>query len=55
MTLLGLLCFALAALDLVASLFGFRLTSVGWSPLLFVILGVMFLVLETPRRDDRLS
>jgi hypothetical protein len=53
MSLIGLLCFLLAALDLVTSLVGLPLTSVGWSPVVFMLLGGSFFALEALQRRDR--
>ena len=53
MSLLGLLCSLLAALDLVSSLVGLPLTSVGWSPLVFMLLGGLFFALEALQHRDR--
>lgn len=55
MSLLGLLCFLLGALDLVTSLLGLPLTSVGWSPVVFMLLGALFLALEAMQRRQRPS
>ena len=53
MSVLGLLCFLLAALDLVTSLVGLPLTSVGWSPVVFMLLGSLLFALEALQRRDR--
>ena len=53
MSLLGLLCFLLAALDVVSSLLGLHLTSVSWSPLVFMLLGGLFFALESLQQSDR--
>jgi hypothetical protein len=53
MTLLGLLCFLLAALDVATSLLGLRFTSVSWSPLVFVLLGGLFFTLESLQQGNR--
>jgi hypothetical protein len=55
MSHLGLLCFLLAALDLATSLVGLPLTSVGWSPMVFMLLGGLFFALGALQRDDRPS
>lgn len=49
---LGLLSFLLAALDVACSLFGISLTSVSWSPLIFLVLGFLFVILEALERDS---
>jgi len=53
MSLLGLLCFLLAALDAVTALLGVRFTSVSWSPLVFLLLGGLFFTLESLQQDHR--
>jgi len=46
-TVLGLIAFLLAAVDIVASLAGLPFTSVGWSPLVFMLIGVLLFALES--------
>jgi hypothetical protein len=46
-TLLGLIAFLIAAVDILASLAGLPFTSVGWSPLVFMLIGVLLLALES--------
>jgi len=53
MTLLGLLCFMLAALDVGTSLLGVGFTAVSWSPLVFMVLGGLFFTLESLQHGDR--
>ena len=53
MSVLGLLCLLLAALDFLTSLAGLPLTSAGWSPVVFMSLGGLFWALEALRRHDR--
>ena len=52
---LGLLCFLIAVVDAVGLLFGLSLTEVGWAPLLFAVLGFMFVYLEDAERRRRPS
>jgi hypothetical protein len=52
---LGIIGFVLAVVDGVGWLFGFPLTAVSWSPLLFVALGFLFLTLENWQRETRPS
>ena len=52
-SLLGLLCFLFAALDIVSSLLGLHMTSVSWSPLVFMLLGGLFFALESLQQRDR--
>jgi hypothetical protein len=44
--LLGLIAFLIAAIDLAASLAGLAFTSVGWSPLVFMLIGMLLFALE---------
>jgi hypothetical protein len=44
--LLGLIAFLIATIDIVASLAGLSFTSVGWSPLVFMLIGVLLFALE---------
>ena len=53
MSLLGLICFALAALDAATMMLGISFTSVGWSPMIFLLLGGLFLTLESLQQSDR--
>jgi hypothetical protein len=46
-TLLGLIAFLIAAVDILASLAGLPFTSVGWSPLVFMLIGVLLFALES--------
>jgi hypothetical protein len=52
-SVLGLLCSLLAALDLVTSRVGLPLTSVGWSPVVFMLLGGWLFTPETRQGRDR--
>lgn len=53
--LLGMIAFALAMIDGAGTVLGYRLTDVSWSPLLFAILGLLFVTLEAgPRTNDPL-
>jgi hypothetical protein len=52
---LGVISFVLAVVDGVAVLLGFPLTAVSWSPLLFVVLGFLFLTLENWQRETKPS
>jgi hypothetical protein len=45
--LLGLIAFLIAAIDILASLAGLPFTSVGWSPLVFLLIGVLMFALES--------
>ena len=46
MSLLGLMCFLLAGLDIATALLDVSFTSVSWSPLVFMLLGGLFFALE---------
>jgi hypothetical protein len=54
-SLLGLIVFLIAAIDMATSLAGLHLTSVGWSPLVFMLIAVLLFTpeflkpLEQPR------
>jgi hypothetical protein len=45
--LLGLIAFLIAALDIASSLVGLPFTSVAWSPLVFILIGVLLFALES--------
>jgi hypothetical protein len=51
--LLGLIAFLIAAIDMATSLVGLSFTSVGWSPLIFMLIGVLLFALESLQRTDR--
>ena len=51
--LLGLIAFLLAAIDIAASLAGLPFTSVGWSPLVFMLIGVLLFALESLQPTER--
>ena len=53
MALLGLIAFLIAAIDLAASLAGLSFTSVGWSPLVFMLIGVLLFALESLQPTER--
>jgi hypothetical protein len=53
MSLLGLLCFLVAAVDAATALLGLPLTSVSWSPIVFVLLGALFFALESLQPNGR--
>jgi hypothetical protein len=44
--LLGLIAFLIAAIDLATAMLGLPFTSVGWSPLVFMLIGVLLFALE---------
>jgi hypothetical protein len=48
----GLLLLIAAAVDLAGHLFGFDLTGVAWSPMIFMVLGVMLLKLDELERSE---
>jgi uncharacterized membrane protein YhhN len=51
--LLGLIAFLIAAIDLAASLAGLSFTSVEWSPLVFMLIGVLLFALESLRPTEQ--
>ena len=51
--LLGLIAFLFAAIDMATSLVGLSFTSVAWSPLIFVLIGMLLFALEFLERTDR--
>jgi hypothetical protein len=53
--LLGLIAFLIAAIDVVASVAGLPFSSVGWSPLVFMLIGVLLFALESlqPTKQHR--
>ncbi len=53
MSLLGLIAFLIAAIDMATSLVGLSFTSVAWSPLIFILIGVLLFTLESLQRTDR--
>lgn len=53
MALLGLIAFLIAAIDIATSLAGLPLTSVSWSPLVFSLIGVLLVALESLKPTER--
>jgi hypothetical protein len=51
LSFLGMLAFLMAAVDAICRLFGWPLTTLSWSPLLFVVLGFVFVTLEAWVRE----
>ena len=51
LSFLGMLAFLMAAVDGTCRLFGWPLTTLSWSPLLFVVLGFVFVTLEAWERE----
>jgi hypothetical protein len=52
-SLLGLMCFLLAGLDVATALLDVSFTSVSWSPLVFMLLGGLFFALDSLQQSDR--
>jgi hypothetical protein len=52
LSFVGMLAFLMAALDATCRLFGWPLTTLSWSPLLFVVLGFALVALEAWERDS---
>jgi hypothetical protein len=55
LSFLGMLAFLIAAIDAICRLFGWPLTTLSWSPLLFVVLGFSLVALEAWQRDSGAS
>ena len=51
LSFLGMLAFLMAAVDATCRLFGWPLTTLSWSPVLFVVLGFVFVTLEAWERE----
>jgi hypothetical protein len=51
--LLGLIAFLIAAIDMTTSLVGLSFTSVAWSPLIFMLIGVLLFALESLQHTER--
>jgi hypothetical protein len=51
--LLGLIAFLIAAIDIATSLTGLPFTSVGWSPLVFMLIGMLMFALESLQRTEQ--
>jgi hypothetical protein len=52
LSLLGLVSWALAAIDVAVQLLGVSFTGVAWSPILFLTLGLVFFTLEALPKVD---
>ncbi len=50
LSFIGMLAFLMAALDASCRLFGWPLTTLSWSPLLFLVLGFSLVALEAWER-----
>jgi hypothetical protein len=55
LSFIGMLAFLMAAIDATCRLFGWPLTTLSWSPLLFVVLGFSLVALEAWERDTSAS
>jgi hypothetical protein len=55
LSFLGMILFLLAAFDAVGSLFGWSLTALSWSPLIFLVLGFLLVTLEELERESKPS
>jgi hypothetical protein len=51
LSFMGMLAFLMAALDATCRLSGWPLTTLSWSPLLFLVLGFALVALEAWQRD----
>jgi hypothetical protein len=52
-TLLGLIAFLIAAIDMATAMLGLPFTSVAWSPLVFMLIGVLLFALESLQRPEQ--
>lgn len=52
LTFFGVIAFILAMVDGVGVLLGHHMTDVSWSPFLFAVLGVLFVMLESRQKPD---
>jgi hypothetical protein len=51
LSFMGMMAFLMAALDASCRLFGWPLTTLSWSPLLFFVLGFALVALEAWERE----
>jgi hypothetical protein len=51
LSFMGIMAFLIAALDASCRLFGWPLTTLSWSPLLFFVLGFALVALEAWERE----
>jgi hypothetical protein len=52
LSFIGMLAFLMAALDATCRLFDWPLTTLSWSPLVFIVLGFALVALEAWERDS---
>jgi hypothetical protein len=52
LSFMGIMAFLIAALDASCRLFGWPLTTLSWSPLLFFVLGFALVALEAWERES---
>jgi hypothetical protein len=52
LSFMGMMAFLMAALDAICRLFGWPLTTLSWSPLLFAVLGFALVALEAWERES---
>jgi hypothetical protein len=55
LSLLGMMLFLLAAFDAACSLFGWSLTALSWSPVIFFVLGFLLVALDALERESKPS
>ena len=55
LSFLGMMLFLLAAFDAACSLFGWSLTALSWSPMVFFVLGFLLVTLEALERESKPS
>ena len=55
LSFLGIILFLLAAVDAACALFGWSLTALSWSPVIFLVLGFLLIALEALERESKPS
>jgi len=55
LSFLGMMLFLLAAVDAACALFGWSLTALSWSPLIFLVIGFLLITLEALERQSKPS
>jgi hypothetical protein len=55
LSFLGVMLFVIAALDAALALFGWSLTALSWSPLIFFVIGFLLITLDALERESKPS
>jgi hypothetical protein len=55
LSFLGMMLFLLAAFDAACSLFGWSLTALSYSPVIFLVIGFLLVTLEALERESKPS